>query len=37
LASVCAGVALLALLASFAADIIYLVRIERSLGGDRRC
>jgi phosphatidylglycerophosphate synthase len=37
LASVSAGVALLALLASFAADIIYLVRVRGGRGADRRC
>jgi phosphatidylglycerophosphate synthase len=36
-ASVCAGVALLALLASFAADIIYLARVRGALGADRCC
>jgi phosphatidylglycerophosphate synthase len=36
-ASVCAGMALLALLASFAADIIYLVRTRTALGADRCC
>ena len=36
-ASAAAGVALLALLASFAADIIYLVRTERAPDADRRC
>jgi phosphatidylglycerophosphate synthase len=37
LASVCAGVALLALLASFTADIIYLARGRGAPGADRCC
>ena len=37
LAGICAGVALLALLASFAADIIYLARVRGAPGGDRCC
>jgi phosphatidylglycerophosphate synthase len=37
LASVCAGIALLALLASFTADIIYLVRVRGAPGTDRCC
>ena len=37
LAGVSAGVALLALLASFAADIIYLARARGALGADRCC
>ena len=36
-AALSAGLALLALLASFAADIIYLVRPGRTLGGDQCC
>ena len=36
-ASVCAGVALLALLASFAADIIYLARVPCARSADRCC
>jgi hypothetical protein len=36
-ASVCAGVALLALLASFAADIIYLARVRGARSADRCC
>jgi phosphatidylglycerophosphate synthase len=37
LAGMCAGVALLALLASFAADIIYLARARGALSADRCC